>query len=430
LLEARYGLSSVCAKIGDLNGAIALLRQVIEAMPDFGEPRYNLGLDLWNRYRNAAGFRQKSDLDEAIDALKAASRLEPRDPKSHAALGQLLAETQNLDPAIEHLRTAVDLAPADAEHSYNLGLALRLKGDLDAAERQFRAATQRNAQHALAYRALGLVLRQKEHYDEAASELRRSLTLRPGDAQGHHVLGTVLLKLDRAPEALVELREAIRLDEGLTEARVTLAQTLAKAGRMDEARLEQAAIQEMKADNARDGQTLVLLQTASDRMKKGEGAAAVAQLREAAALSPRFEETHFQLGLALEHAAADTSEAESAFRRALTLNPDHAAAHYRLGVLLMTRGNVQGAAVALRRATEIEPGLVEARRALARLSLDARDWTTAIAELQKALAWTPLSAAAHFDLAVGLQGRGDVEAAAREFAIAQRLKPQLRVPNF
>jgi len=147
------------------------------------------------------------------------------------------------------------------------------------------------------------------------------------------------------------------------------------------------------------------------------------------ALSPGFPEAHFQLGLALEQTSAGAAGAESAFRRVLELNPEHAAAHHQLGRLMMARGEVKNAAVELRKATEIEPGLVEARRALARLSLDARDWVTAVAELQRVLVWAPASAETHFDLAVGLQGRGDREAAAREFAIAERLKPELRVPR-
>ena len=95
LAEARYGLSSICVRAGDLNGAIRLLRQVIEAAPNFSEARYNLALNLWNRYKKSTELRLKSDLDEAVQELLAASRLEPRQPKIHAALGRILAERQD-----------------------------------------------------------------------------------------------------------------------------------------------------------------------------------------------------------------------------------------------------------------------------------------------------------------------------------------------
>jgi tetratricopeptide (TPR) repeat protein len=427
LLEARYGLSSVCAKVGDINGAIALLRAVVEAVPQLAEARYNLGLNLWNRYKQASGFRQKHDVEEAVEALTAAAALESREPKFHAALGQLLAETQELSPAIEHLRSAVTLAPNDPEHAYNFGLALRLKGDLDRAQVQFRSAVRLNPRHALAYRALGLVLRQKGDFEPAADALRRSLAERPDDAKGHHVLGTILLKLNRLDEAVAELRGAIRLDPDLTEARVTLAQTLAKAGMRQEARLQQAEIQRINAEQAARGRTLVLLQAGVERLTNGDVASALQQLREAAALSPRFPETHYQLGLAIERSSA-VGEAEPAFRHVLALAPDHAGAHYRLGLLLRRR-DVSEAAAELRKAVEIEPGLIGARRALAQLALDAGDRATALTELQTLVIWAPQAADAHSDLAAALKAQGDAEGAARELAIAQRLKQAARPPR-
>ena len=90
MLEARYGLSAICAKIGDLEGAIRLLREVIKAAPDFGEAHYNLGLNLWNKYKTSMGLRQKADLDDAQDELKIASQLQPRQPAIYFALGQVM----------------------------------------------------------------------------------------------------------------------------------------------------------------------------------------------------------------------------------------------------------------------------------------------------------------------------------------------------
>ena len=78
MLEARYGLSAICAKLGDLDGAIRLLREVIKAAPNFGEAHYNLGLNLWNKYKSSMGLRQKADLDDAQEELKTASQLQPQ----------------------------------------------------------------------------------------------------------------------------------------------------------------------------------------------------------------------------------------------------------------------------------------------------------------------------------------------------------------
>ena len=172
LLEAQYGLSAICAKLGDLDGAIHLLREVIKAAPNFGEAHYNLGLNLWNKYKRSTGLRQKSDLDEALEELRTASQVAPKQPKIHFALGQILADRGDLAPAVENLQNAVDLDPANPEYHYNLGLALRLKGDMEPATAQFREALKLNPNHALAHRSLGLALREAGDFPAAASELR------------------------------------------------------------------------------------------------------------------------------------------------------------------------------------------------------------------------------------------------------------------
>src|SRR5205823_8442374 len=139
-----YGLASVCAKLGDVDGAIAMLRSVVSALPELAEARYNLGVNLSNRYKGSPGLKQKQDVDEAVAQLEFAVRLAPREPTYRLALGQLRADTQHLAEGIEHLTAAAALAHDDPEYAYTLGLALRLKGEQDAAEAQLRAAIARN----------------------------------------------------------------------------------------------------------------------------------------------------------------------------------------------------------------------------------------------------------------------------------------------
>lgn len=398
LVEARYGLASICAQLGDLDGAIALLQHVVGALPQFAEAHFNLGVNLWNRYKNASGFKHNDDLGAAVKELEAATRLEPREPRFHFAFGQLLAERQELTTAVEQLRIAAAQAERDPEYTYNLGLVLRLKGELDAAEAQFRAALQQNPQHTLARRARGLVLRQKGEFEAAAAELGLATAALPDDAQGHHLLGTVLLRLDRTSAAVEEFREAIRLAPDLIEARVSLAQVLARAGGLDEARAQQAEIKRLNEENASVGRTLILLQTASERLASGDIVTAIAQLREATDISPTFPEALYQLGVALERASSDAPEIERTFRQVLQRNGDHALARYHIGRLLARSGHKDGAQRELERATELAPGLVDAYRELARLALDARDWSAAARHLQRVLMWEPGDQQARDDL--------------------------------
>ena len=103
---------------------------VTQAAPDVAEAHYNLGLSLWSRYKNATGPRQSSDIEAATTALRTAARLAPADAKVHAALGQLLVDTDDLPGAVESFRRAQALVPDSGEIAYDLGLALRKTGDL------------------------------------------------------------------------------------------------------------------------------------------------------------------------------------------------------------------------------------------------------------------------------------------------------------
>ena len=58
----------------------------------------------------------------------------------------------------------------------------------------------------------------------------------------------------------------------------------------------------------------------------------------------------------------------------------------------------------------------------------ARNPNAAIRALQDVVIWKPDDADAHYDLAITLKAAGDLDEAARELAIAQRLKPARRIP--
>jgi tetratricopeptide (TPR) repeat protein len=402
--QARYGLSIVAGKLGDVDGAIDLLREVTRAMPSLASAHYDLGLHLWNRHRNARGLRQAADLDEAERELRAAVALDAAQPRPRLVLGQLLAERQRLDEAVRELQEAQRLARGDPAYAYDLGLALRRQGDLEAAEAQFRAAVAGDPAHGAARRALGLVLRQKGDLDGALAELRRSVELLPGDAQGHNVLGTVLLRRDDLGGAVEAFRRAVGLDPSLTEAHVNLAQALARAGRPEEARAEAAEVARLTAAEAGLGRAMILAETAAGLLARGDAPAALAPLREAVEASPTFAEGHYLLGLALRRTGAPAAEAQPSFLRALELDPDHDRARLEVARLLAAQGEADSARLQLDRLRERRPGLVEARRERARLAAKAGDRETALAELQAAAVWRPADAELQQELAAARAG--------------------------
>ena len=300
MVEAEYGLSEICGKLGDIEGAITLLRLVTRAEPDFAEAHFNLGLNLWNRYKKTEALKQQSDLDQSAQELGRAAELNPQGSRIWFALGQLLADKGDLTPAVADLEKAVDLEPGNPEYHYNLGLAMRQSGNLTGAIEQFRSALKITSELPLAHRSLGLALREIGDLDAAASELHEAVAQLPDDAQCHHLLGTVLLKQNKFDAAIAELQKAVDLDPNLTDARASLAQTLQKAGRKQESQQQAAMLRTVNENASNVGQAMILMQTAAEQSNRKEYAAAVKTLQSAVALDPALTEAQYQLSMALK----------------------------------------------------------------------------------------------------------------------------------
>lgn len=155
-------------------------------------------------------------------------------------------------------------------------------------------------------------------------------------------------------------------------------------------------------------------------------------------------EAHYQLGLVLWRSADvaaksgssqanstqdSLTQAETALRRVLQLDPDHAAAYLQLGLLLESRGDKQQAWSQFEKAAQLAPGLTEAHLELGRMAEDSQDWAAPLREFEAVLAWSPDNAEAHYGLAMALNAHGLVEEAAREMQIAMKLKPGIANPR-
>jgi tetratricopeptide (TPR) repeat protein len=102
-----------------------------------------------------------------------------------------------------------------------------------------------------------------------------------------------------------------------------------------------------------------MLALATQLLKAGRPADAIAPLRDAALLLPSDPVIHHDLGLACLETGR-VPEAIAAFQRAVASNPRYADAYFRLGVALEKVGDRGSALVAYDRATELNPTLTEA----------------------------------------------------------------------
>jgi choline-sulfatase len=160
------------------------------------------------------------------------------------------------------------------------------------------------------------------------------------------------------------------------------------------------------------------------RVTSGEatGAAAIGALESVLRNDPQNPQAHLRLGYAeVERNRCD--RAEPHFRAALAAGLPSADAGLGLAQCLLQKGNVAGATTALEAASRAEPGnpVVEANLGL--ISLQNRDFSTAITRLRAALRADPELLEARFALARALANTGDRQAAAAEAETLLRQLP-------
>ncbi len=132
--------------------------------------------------------------------------------------------------------------------------------------------------------------------------------------------------------------------------------------------------------------------------------------------------SHNDRGVALKRAGR-FEEAIDAYRRAIALDPNHAAAHNNLGNALSNVGQMESAIEAYRRAIELKPEYAEAYNNLATVLTNLDRPGEAIAACQTALKFRPDLAEIHNSLGAALAADGQFDKAIDAHRAAIALKP-------
>lgn len=212
-------------RAGDLDGAEALYRAVLDSDPDQPDT-----LNLLGALRH-----QRGDSAAAIDLIGRALTHRPGNAGAHANLGRALQAAGRPDEALNHLRRAVALEPGAPESWDALGGALAAAGDADGAEAAFTEALNRNPDMVSALNNFGGLLRRLGRLAEAGQYLTRAATLLPGNPAVAANLAALRLDEGRAGEAEALLRDVLAAHPDHGEAHNNMGSALLALGRPEEA---------------------------------------------------------------------------------------------------------------------------------------------------------------------------------------------------
>ena len=162
---------------------------------------------------------------------------------------------------------------------------------------------------------------------------------------------------------------------------------------------------------------LALLEQAS-----GDSKAAIAKIQEIVA-QKESASAYFYQGVTL-HQQAKLPEAETAFGKALELDPSYAEARVNLGLILNQQGKFDRAINEFKQAILTNPNLAEAHFNLG-VTLQAQgQLEPAIAAYKEVLRIVPNNAEANYNLGIALKTQGKTDAAIAAYKEAIRINPE------
>jgi tetratricopeptide (TPR) repeat protein len=180
---------------GDVEGAVAELRDVLAAAPEDDTAWLTLGMVLSSagRWREASealaeavaldgdvlaarmafarALEKSGKLDDAAFQLLQAQKLAPADPRPLKELGAVFYKKGLYDKSVQFLGRARGLAPDDARIFYALGLTQEARRDPGAAIAAYREAIHLDPKFADARKTLADVLATMGEHEQAIAEL-------------------------------------------------------------------------------------------------------------------------------------------------------------------------------------------------------------------------------------------------------------------
>jgi tetratricopeptide (TPR) repeat protein len=269
---------------------------------------------------------------------------------------------------------------------YNEGVEAQRAGDLELAAKKYNEAAGMNPDLAAPHASLAAIAHLQGDYPGAAAEAEKALIIDPNDARAMQIrfdayrLAGDKEKAKEAEQALRELgglsetaarifnegadaynagdmttaiskfQQAADLDPSLVQARMVLAKFYFSEGNLSEALARAEEVVALEPDN---GDALRITYDSALRLGNTEKAATA--LDGLAVSDPEWAATGlFKLAAELYN-KGQTEAATQALERVLQADPDHARAHYLLGVAQFNTGQTETASEHLQRFLELAP---------------------------------------------------------------------------
>jgi tetratricopeptide (TPR) repeat protein/SAM-dependent methyltransferase len=398
---------------GELEQAEALYQEIIRVDPGHADALHLLGV----------AAHQKADHRRGADYIGRAIARESRSALFHSNLGACYRSMNRIPDAIASFREAIRLDSNFVGARYNLAMALEAAGSVEEALREYREVLRTKPDFVAALNNMGSLLSSLERCDEAVGCFRRAIRLAPNSAEFRYNMANALSRSGHCEAAVDAYREAIRLNPKLPEIYNNLATALNALGRHDEALVELAHALALRPDYAEAQVNQVTIEQAIQDTK----AAQEDPDRPMPELSLPVHATPGQWcdkGSQLQNENRFV-EAEQAFKHALGLDPDCAAAYFGLGYGLLVREKYQEAGKYYEQGLLVDDADAAAWNNLGSIYTALERWDEAVACYESALQIDAAYAKAHYNLGNVYKEIGQPSDASACYRRAIYIEPEL-----
>jgi cellulose synthase operon protein C len=354
--EAHYKLAQAAVKLGDGQTVYHELSQTVEIQPD----NYAAHLDLANLLIAARQF------NEAKDHLDILAQKQPN-ADFYIARANYYAATSDVTDALADMRKAIDLDPKRSDAFLNLGL-LQIHGEQwDAAEASFKQAAKLDPKSIDAQLYLGKFYQTRGRFPEAEQWFKKAIETAPNDPNPRLSLAGLYVAENKPEQAEEFLRQSKKDFPNNSEGYRMLGDYYYHNGDIDKATAEYEVLYRDHDKDAVVKKNYIQLLILKNRLDEAR------KLNDENLKAKPDDEDSLVFKGNIEIRSGKASDAVNTLQAVIKNNPDHAVAHYQLGLAYDQLGNTNRAESEWHDAVRLGPGNVEAHRALAGVAIHHSD---------------------------------------------------------
>lgn len=408
-LKATLNLGAVLLRKGDLVKAESLFKQAIEKHPKMTQP-----------YIAASGFYAATrNLNESEAYLKKAFDIAPDDPNCLALLSGLYMSQKKPVEAENILKEAMSRKPGSREPQWALANFYLQQSAADKGFGVLEEMVKKFPGDSQARLRIAEIQIDRKNEAKAEEQVQAVLKTNKNDGEAHFLQGKILRRRQELDKALAEFETAIKLNAMLAPAYLEKANLLLMRGDLDNC---QSTLEAVLARNknflpARGAlaKLLAIRQRPQDAMQQAQDVLAVMPNNEDA-IGARAEA--FRLMRKYDESKKD-------YLKLCEIQPLNAEYWHRLGSVEYLLGDSKSALAHFNKTIEISPNFIPAVNDLVLVHLNAKQFDTAIAELNR-IAKMPGASQdeTHRILGQVYFQKGDLSSAEREFRKTVELNPK------